>query len=96
MSARFTYETCCVNCPDLEALSEAIDNAREVSYATLRKHIADLSEWAEGMGYALNKRYGLTLARDYHVRFQRSRYQGRRCYMIVHSAIEHIFTEGQP
>lgn len=85
---RFTYETCCVDSdgPSIDAMREA---AREITLATFRWR-CDWRPWAERMGY---DRRGLPLSRDWHVAFFKSRYRGRPCFYVVHSAIEHIFTE---
>jgi hypothetical protein len=86
---KFIYTTCCVNA-DGEDIAAMVDCAINVTYATIRKHCAGLAEWERNMGY---ERLGLKLKDDWAVRFHRSRYRGRRCYYIRHSAIEYIWTE---
>lgn len=64
------------------------DAGREVKLSTLRRHVADLDVWAEGQGYGRH----FPLSKDWHVAYYRSRFNGRPCYYIVHSAIEYVFT----
>lgn len=90
---RFFYATSCVS-STAEAINAMTDNAHEVSYSTLRRHCNDLDDWAKSLGYDIgNERGGLRLKNDWAVSYFRSRYHGKRCYYIVHSAIEHIWTE---
>ena len=91
------YLTSCVglsreDVPDLHAMT---DNAHEVTYRTFRKNVGaeEMDRWAGEMGYDTGgQRGGLRLKDDWHVRFRRGKWKDRRCYYIVHSAIEHIFT----
>ena len=82
--------TTCVSAP-AEKIHEMRDSARPVTLATVRRH-CDLREWEHSMGY---RRGDLTLKDDWAVSFFKSRYDGRPCYYIVHSAIEHVFVEGK-
>ncbi len=70
---------------------EMVDNAKEICYKTLLKHI----EYEEILNlfpcYAKDKRQGLTIKDDWHVRFYKSKYRGKPCVYIKHSAIEYIF-----
>lgn len=68
------------------------DRARDVTLATLRRHCAGLEEWERGMSYAVGPERGLHLKDDFAVSFHKSRYRGRPCFYIRHSAIEHIWT----
>jgi hypothetical protein len=89
---RFEYETCCVN-STAELIHAMVDRAIEVTYETVHKHCQGLSEWAANMGYEASSRTGLTLKEDWAVSYYRSRYNGRPCYYVRHSAIEHIWLE---
>jgi hypothetical protein len=65
-----------------------VGRARDVTYRTLRSHVAeDLNEM---FGY--KRGWGLSLATDYAVSFHKGSFRGVPCYYIDHSAIEHIFT----
>ncbi len=88
---KYRYLTCCVGMPmkDVPSLNEMIDNSREVTLKTFRKH-CDSREWEDSMGYL--RRGGLPLSGDWHVRFYKSKFKGKPCYYVVHSAIDYIFT----
>lgn len=45
------------------------------------------------LGYALHSRRGLTMARDYHVSYHKSRFRGQPCVYFRWSAIEYVFVE---
>lgn len=92
---RYEYETCCVNVPpeDVNALNEMIDGGVQITRGTFLRHCQDVDRWAEGQGYELHSSRGLTLGQDYHVAYFRGEFKGRRCYFLVWSAIEFIWTE---
>lgn len=91
MTGRFSYETCCVY-STADAINEMTARAVEVTFATFARH-CNWVPWASTMGYATGNARGLRLKNDWHVRYFRSKYKGRRCYYVKHSAIENIFTE---
>ena len=74
-----------------ELIRTMVDCSVDVSYSTIRKHCVDLKEFEESLGYVRNPKKGLTIWDDYAVSFHRSKYKGKRCYYIVHSAIEYIW-----
>jgi Tfp pilus assembly protein PilV len=91
----FRYHTCCcaagVTAEDIEAMRK---QSREVTLGTFRRHCRDLISWEAHNGYdTLDDRGGLRLKNDWHVAYYRSVYQGKRCYYLVHSAIEYIWLE---
>lgn len=88
----YHYETNCTQC-ESDDVHAMLDMAVEVSYATVQQHCAGLDDWAQQMGYHHNGRFGLTLKADWHVGFYRSVFLGRRCYIVRHSAIEHIWVK---
>lgn len=69
-----------------------VDSGKEVTYKTFSSHVKDWPQFCIDMGYALSKRDGLTMKNDYHVQYFKGRYRGARCYYMVHSAIEWVFT----
>ena len=75
-----------VSMAQVEHLQAMIDNAREITLATLRRH-CDLREWEEGMGYGP----WLRLKNDWCVTFYKSTIRGVPCWYIKHSAIEHVW-----
>ncbi len=88
------YHTNCCLCTDAEPLREMISIARDVTLATIRRNIDrdSLRDWESGMGYDVSgERGGLRLKDDWHVSYHKSRFEGRNCYYIVHSRVEHIF-----
>ena len=86
------YETCCVHANG-DDITEMVDQAIDVTYRTILRHCKGLREWAKNMGYEANSREGLTLQKDWHVSYHRSKYRGKRCYYVQHSGIEHIWVE---
>lgn len=89
---RYQYHTNCVS-STAEAIDDMTENARGVTYETVRKHCEGLRQWAESLGYspASNRGCGLTLKDDYAVSFHKSRYEGKPCYYVRWSAIEYIW-----
>jgi len=89
----YVYETCCVNStgPLINAMTAG---AHEISRATFIRAVdRDSRRDIETLlGYELDARRGLTMARDWAVAYYRSTYDGRPCVYFVWSAIEHIFT----
>jgi hypothetical protein len=47
---KYTYVTCCVDCPDVPALSNMIDIAMGITYATAAKYI-DMQKTNRMLGY---------------------------------------------
>lgn len=92
----FCYETCCVHA-DGDDINEMRDDDRmlDVTYETMLRNCRGLLEWAQDHGYELRENIGsgLTLRNDWSVGYHKSFYQGRRCYYLVWSAIEWIWTE---
>lgn len=94
MTDKLPYQYCCVTSPDIEELFYIVDNAREITYRTLLKHVdcEDLKALCRSWGYCRN---GLHLSHDWAVSYYKSKLQcGARVYYIRHSAIEYIFFRG--
>lgn len=89
----YRYLTCCVDIqrPDVPALNTMVNRAVPITLKTFRRHV-DTAEWEQQMGYTRHGDHALPLSRDWHVAFYRSHFKGERCYFVVHSAIEYIFT----
>lgn len=81
------YLTCCVN-STAHAIEDMMDQAVEIQCSTFKRR-CDWQPTAEALGYG---QHGLRLEDDYHIRYFRSRYRGKPAYVLVHSAIEYIFT----
>jgi hypothetical protein len=82
---RYTFETTCVN-STADLILDMVDQAREVTWWTFTRHVPrhELRAFFPGPP---------ALEKDWHVRFYSSRFAGRRCYFLVHSAIEYVWAE---
>ena len=93
----FRYLRSCVEWPrgDVPALIEMVDDARQITRETFRRHVSrrDREALEQALGYELHPARGLTCAGDYCVSYHRSKLHGRRVYFLTWSAIEHVFTE---
>jgi len=73
------------------ALHQMIEDATDITYKTLMQHV-DRDEVASIFTfYDWGNGRDLTLKRDWAVSYHRSKWRGKRCYYIRHSAIEYIF-----
>jgi len=93
---RLTYQYNCVGCPNINELNYIIDNAKDITYQTFRRHVdtESFTLLKEQLGYTpqLARDCSLTLANDWAVSFCKSKTpKGKPVYYIRHSAIEHIF-----
>jgi len=74
----------CVNLSG-RLITEMTGRGREIKYNTFIRHI-DTSDLVE---------FGTcpTVKNDYHVRFYSSKYDGKPCVYMVHSAIEYVWVQ---
>lgn len=82
----YEYVGCCVDLKgsDIQAM---VDLAKEVEVKTM-KNVCDGFYWLEKqLGY--HAKFPIT--GDYHVKAYRSKYRGKKCYFLCHSAIEYVF-----
>lgn len=77
----FTFVTDCVSANGRD-ITEMVDSAREITYRTIATY-CDLE--------SVFPHSNPPLSRDWAVRFYKSKYRGRLCYFVVHSAIEYVF-----
>lgn len=91
--SQYTYFKSCVDHEpgEVPALTYMVENAIEVTLATMRRNCAGLDAWAKAKGYEKDARVGLTLKNDPYVSYHRSRYENQICYFLVWSAIEFIW-----
>ena len=95
----YNFYSNCVSWPEdafLDGgLSDMIDNAIDISRKTFLNHVdnSELSDIAEGFGYAKHPSQGLTMAGDWHISYHRSKLHGKRVYYFRYSAIEYVFTK---
>lgn len=88
---RYRYACSCVD-STARLIEPMVDQAREVSYATVQRQCSGLVQWSEQHGYARLPANGLTLKNDWHVSYHKSRFRNRPCYYVCWSAIEFIWT----
>jgi hypothetical protein len=92
----YAFENCqfitsCVNCQDVPALEEMIDNGQEITYEEFISHVGE-EEVAEFFpDYDWHGGGGLTLEKDWAVTYEKSTYQGRPVVFMNHSAIEYVW-----
>ena len=79
----YHYKTDCVSSRAKDII-EMVDNSREVTYETLRKHCEGISTFFGTSPHIKN---------DWAVRFYKSKFKGKPCYYVDHSAIEYIWTK---
>ena len=84
------------NRKEMDELSAMTERARPAAPATFRREVGPaLEKWATQCGYEpARSRKGLTLAKDWHVSYHRSRFGDTVVYYLVWSAFEVIFTPG--
>ena len=97
----FQFETTCIN-STAEAIWDMTDNDKEVTWKTFVKHvplasIKDIFPMYSYRGEMYNPdtgelKIGFHIKDDWAVRFAKSRYKGKPCYFIQHSAIEYVWT----
>lgn len=95
---KYRFYSTCVGWPERDVhreggLCDLIDVALEISRRTFLKYVdrEEQREIEQGLSYALHPKQGLTMAQDWHVRYFRSRWHGRRVYGFWHSGIEYVF-----
>lgn len=84
------YVTCCIY-STADAIRDMVDQERQVSYRTALKHIGRAELAFVFPDYEWGHARGLRMHNDWHVGYYRSRYLGKPCYFVRHSAIEYIF-----
>ena len=91
---RFVTDCVSLSAKDAQALNEMCDNGRAISYATFRRNVdeEELRRLFPQYNWG-HQRGGLRLSKDWHVGYYLSRFKGRPCAYLVHSAIEYIFQE---
>ena len=78
---------------ELVAHRAMLDGSVDVTYETFRRNVGahSLDGWAEAHRYVGHPRHGLTLKKDWHVRYSRSIWNEARCYYLTWSAFEFIW-----
>ena len=76
-------------------IREMVDLSIDITYETFIKHVPweKLREIFTWYDWSPGKSDGLRLKHDYMVSYSRSKYRGKPCYFITHSAIEYVFLQ---
>lgn len=99
-TSAFVLHTRCVDGAGpafVDKLNDMTDRAREITPSTFFKHVKEpVAVAATGADYqigarAIPGRFQLRLKDDRCVRFYRSKFEGKPCYYLVWSAVEHVF-----
>ena len=88
------YLTNCVE-STADPIIDMVDNSREITRRTFLKHVDrddQLHLEQGGLGYVAHPSQGLTMARDWAVRYYKSKFEGNPCVYFDNSCIEYIFT----
>lgn len=99
MSRKLNYHNNCVNWDRDDVHSEGglcdmIDQNKTITRQTFLKHVSrhDRQHLESVLGYAPHdKQSRLTMKRDHHVSYHRSKLHGATCYYFKLSAIEYVF-----
>jgi hypothetical protein len=86
---KYQYYGNCVNLNGSK-ISDMVESSKEISYNTLTKNI-------KGGRKILNEMFGTIphISKDWSVSFYSSKFDGKRCYFLKHSAIEYVFINAQ-
>lgn len=99
--SRFTYKTSCLDSTGrlIKGLQES---AIPVTFDEFAQNVIGLEKWSHEFGYigveedtfsdGRQGRGGLTLRDDVMVTYFKGVYDGQRAYFLVHSRIEHVWT----
>jgi len=75
-------------------LCDLISECQGITRKTFCRHVhrGDREQLEKALGYAPHDpRSVITMRRDYHVSYHRSRLHGKRVYLFKHSAVEYVF-----
>jgi|GEM_PF-6318911 len=78
----YVYTTSCVS-SQVELITNMVEQGREITLATMRKHCQGFREWEKEM----------QLAKEPYVEYFKSKYNGKPCYFMRHSAIEYVWVK---
>ena len=91
----FRFETTCESIPDdqVHLLLEMERRASEVSYETVRRHLGtdELASTFPFYTWGRGRKRGIRMKADRYIRYYRSRFDGKVCYDVEHSCIDHIW-----
>lgn len=88
-----SYRYNCVNPGNEDELKYIMDNMTPITFEEFKEHVNtdDLSDLTESLGYTPD----FPIEKDWHVRYYECELENKQktAYILVHSAIEHIFYE---
>jgi hypothetical protein len=92
MKTKAPFNTCCVQLADDQGwlIHEMMALAEPISADTFFRHVSQ-EEACNLVGHPFRHPSSFSLRDDWHVRYYRATWEGRPCFVMVHSAIEYIF-----
>ena len=87
----YKFFTDCTQCNDVDELHNMTEQAKEITYRTLIKHVNYKHITKVLPVYETHYKKGLMIKDDYSVSFYKSQWKGETVYYIVNSGIEFIF-----
>lgn len=88
----YTFRTTCIN-STAKKINDMTDAAKPTTWRAIKANCEWADRWADGMGYVTRGK-GLRIEKDFAISFHKSTYDGKPCYYIDHSRIEHVWTKG--
>lgn len=87
-----TFTTNCISARGVD-ISDMVDESRQITRKTFLKHIKteEMKNLEIELGYAGHYKQGLTMSRDWHVSYWKSKYRNKPCVYFSWSSIEYIF-----
>lgn len=92
--AKFIFKTRCVEVkPEhVSDLEEMYAHQKPVTWKTMRRMCEGIDQYSKRLGY---NKTNCRIENDPCIRFYRSRFQGKRCYNMEWSCIDHIWIESE-
>ena len=87
------YHTNCIH-STAGKINNMIDQAKEITYKTFLTHFennVELSDLFPYYAWGHGRIDGLRLKNDWAVSYHKSKYEGKECVYMTHSAIEYVF-----
>lgn len=95
-SKQYEYNRTCADCEGcVDDLSNMVEEAVTITYSTMLRNCDGLLDWAVSNGYSrkTNQGSGVTLRNDPYVAYYTSTFQESKCYYLVWSGYEVIWTK---
>ncbi len=102
MSARATRQTYVydgsftgTDKPFFRILANMVNQAKEIRFAHFRNNCKGVQEVANSLGYAYNRRGGLTLYNDVMIQFYISELDGVPCMYFCRKGVRYVWLKGE-